>query len=114
LIKQESLKTSDHGHEDSSINIVIDYYYNNKWSKYFGKKAASLLHMDGSIVFARWRQCAPPCNTCFLESTRVHNPNGISIGSAVFAGLTIVAEMGDRLATIDTDRKLGEAVPLGG
>jgi len=26
-----------------------------------------------------------------LEYTRVHNPNGISIGSAVFAGLTVVA-----------------------
>jgi len=28
--------------------------------------------MDGSVVFARWLQCAPPCNTCFLgppEST---------------------------------------------
>ena len=27
-------------------------------------------------------------NTCFLEPTRVHNPNGISIGSAVFPQLT--------------------------
>jgi len=42
-----------------------------------------------SIVFNRWRQCAPPSNTCFLGPTRVHNPNGISIRSAVFAGLTI-------------------------
>jgi len=30
----------------------------------------------------------PPCNTCFLQPTRVHNSNGISIGSAVFAQLT--------------------------
>ena len=28
-----------------------------------------------------------PSNTCFLEPIRVHNPNGISIGSAVFAQL---------------------------
>jgi len=28
-----------------------------------------------------------PSNTCFLGSIRVHNPNGISIGSAVFAQL---------------------------
>jgi len=26
-----------------------------------------------------------PCNTCFLEPTRVRNPNGIWIGSAVFS-----------------------------
>jgi len=28
--------------------------------------AASPRHMDGSIVFARLRQCAPPLKTCFL------------------------------------------------
>jgi len=50
--------------------------------------------MDGSIVFTRWRQCALPCghtgatwrmrlNLCFLQPTRVHNPNGKSIGSAL-------------------------------
>jgi len=33
-----------------------------------------------------------PSNTRFLQSTRVHNPNGISIGSAVFAGLMIVTD----------------------
>ena len=31
--------------------------------------------------------CIPP-NTCLLRTTRVHNPNGISIGSAFFAQLT--------------------------
>jgi len=30
---------------------------------------------------------APP-NTCFLGPSRVHNPNGISIGSVVFAQIT--------------------------
>jgi len=35
--------------------------------------------MDGSIVFARWRQCASPCNMCFLKRTRVKISNGISI-----------------------------------
>jgi len=46
-----------------------------------------------------WRQCALPLeqmgttwrirlNSCFLRPTRVHNPNGKSIGSAVFAQLT--------------------------
>ena len=28
-----------------------------------------------------------PSNTCFLGPTRVHNPKGITIGSAVFAQL---------------------------
>ena len=31
-----------------------------------------------------------PSNTWFLDPTRAHNPNGISIGSADFAGLTTV------------------------
>jgi len=30
-----------------------------------------------------------PSNTCFLGPIRVHNPNGISIGSAVFAQITV-------------------------
>ena len=30
----------------------------------------------------------PPSNTCFFGSTRVHNPNDIAIGSAVFAQFT--------------------------
>ena len=41
-----------------------------------------------------------PSYTRFPEPTRVHNPNGISIGSAVFAGLTI---MRDRQA-VQTDQ----------
>jgi len=34
----------------------------------------------------------PPSNTWFLEPTRVLKPNGISIGSTVFAGLATVME----------------------
>jgi len=33
-----------------------------------------------------------PSSTWFLEPTRAHNPNGILIGSAVFAGLTTVTD----------------------
>jgi len=51
---------------------------------------------DGSVVFARWHQCALSCghisatwrirlNLCFLRPTRFHNPNGKSISSAIFA-----------------------------
>ena len=39
--------------------------------------------MNGSIIFARWRQHASPFNTCFLGHTQVHKPNDISIRSAV-------------------------------
>ena len=46
------------------------------------QKAAS--HMDGSVIFARWRQCAPPSNTCFFGATRVHIPNCIWIDSYFF------------------------------
>jgi len=41
------------------------------------------------------RQVTPartPSNTCFLGPTRIFNPNGILIGSAVFAALTIVTD----------------------
>jgi len=44
--------------------------------------------VNGSLVFARLRQCAHPSNACYLAPTRVHTPNGISIGSAVFAQIT--------------------------
>jgi len=44
---------------------------------------ASPPHTDGSVVSARLRQCAPLSETCFLGSTRVHIPDGISMGSAV-------------------------------
>jgi len=53
-------------------------------------KAASRTRMGGSVVFATWRQCAPPYNTCFLGPTRVYISNSILIGSAVFVGLTNV------------------------
>jgi len=42
----------------------------------------------------------PPYNTRFLRPTRVHSPNGISTGSAVFARLTFV-----------TDRQTDHATP---
>ena len=40
--------------------------------------------------FSGIRQVALVCtpHTCFLASTQVHNPNGTSIGSAIFAQLT--------------------------
>jgi len=41
--------------------------------------------MDGSVVVARF---CTPSNAWFLEPTRVHIPNDISIGSAIFAQLT--------------------------
>ena len=62
-------------------------------------KTASPPQTDGSVVFARWRQCAHMggnigatwwiwFNSCFLWPTRVHNPNGKSISLAVSAQLS--------------------------
>ena len=45
--------------------------------------------------------CGLPSNTWFPEPTRVFNPNSISIGSAVFAGLTTVT---DQQTNWQTDR----------
>ena len=42
------------------------------------------------------RGTGPASNTCFFRPTRVRDPNGISIGSAVFAGVTNMAENGGR------------------
>jgi len=46
--------------------------------------------------FNRIRQVAPACTPCMLHLAHpideVHNPNGICIGSAVFAELTIVTD----------------------
>jgi len=43
----------------------------------------------------------PPSNTWSLEPSQVLNPDGISIGSAVFAGLTSVTDrQTDRQTTL--------------
>jgi len=47
-----------------------------------------------------WRIQAPP-NTWFLGPTRVHTPNGISIGSAVFVGIKVVS---NRHTVTDLDK----------
>ena len=38
--------------------------------KVIWQQATSPPHMAGSMVFARWRQCIPPPNMCFLGPTR--------------------------------------------
>jgi len=47
------------------------------------------------------RGSRPPTNTWFFEPTRVHNPNGILIGSAVSAWLMTM-----------TDRQTDDAIPV--
>jgi len=63
--------------------------YNLQWATPFALK---IVH--GEI----WT----PSNTLFLGPTRVHNPNGTSIGSATFAELKIV-----------TDRPIDHTTPPG-
>jgi len=50
------------------------------------QQATSPPHMDGSMVFARWQQCAPRLMLPWL--TLVHIQNDVLIGSAIFAQLT--------------------------
>jgi len=53
--------------------------------------------------FSGIRQVAPVStlpNTCFIRPTWVHIPNGISIGSAVFTGLTTVTDHATRSVAI--------------
>ena len=74
--------------------------------KVIWRKAASPPQTDGSIVFARWRQCALNgallwghigttwwirLNLCFLLPTQVHKPNGKSTTSAIFTQLTVIS-----------------------
>jgi len=54
-----------------SLKPPIIGLFNVTASGQIWQKGPSLPHMDGSIVFGRWRQCAPPSNTCFLRPTRV-------------------------------------------
>jgi len=70
------------------------------------QETASLSYIYGLVVFARLRQCAPPSNTWFLGPTQVLNPNGISVGSAIIAGLTTVT---DRQTDRQTDRTTDHA-----
>jgi len=48
--------------------------------------------MDLSIVFARWRASVPPSNPSSYRAIRGCSHNDVSIGSAVFAGLTVVTD----------------------
>jgi len=66
--------------------MLVKQVVNVIWQK--GRIAAAHGH------FSCTRQVASmctPCNTCFLGLTWVHNPDVISIGSAVFAQLTTVS-----------------------
>jgi len=43
-------------------------------------------------IFPLHGRSGSPSNTWFLGPTRVYNPNGVSVSSAIFAALTIVTE----------------------
>ena len=51
---------------------------------------------------------SPPSNTWFLRPTRVSVPNGITIGSAAFAGITVVTgRQTDRQTTLTPSVAIG-------
>jgi len=76
-------------HNPSSISIISAVFvqltpkcpYTLQWDTPFASKLP--LSIGGS---------GPPSNTWFPVPTWLHNPNSISIGSAIFAGLTSVTD----------------------
>ena len=56
------------------VHSNLSHYYSNKCPKYFGKRPHRII--------LHWHRS----NTRFLEPTEVSPPNGILIGSVVFAG----------------------------
>jgi len=79
----------DRAHSPNSISIVSAVFsqvtaecpYTLQWDAPFPSKLPLPMGESG-----------PPCNTWFPGPTQVLNPNGISIGSAVLAGLTSVTD----------------------
>jgi len=77
------------GHNPNGLSIgsavfaqmTADCPYTLQWNVHSPLKIAPL--HEGSGL---------PSNTWFLGPTQVLNPNGISIGAAVFAGLTSVTD----------------------
>jgi len=61
--------------------MTVEFPYTLQWDAPFLPKNC---HSHGGS--------GPPSNTWFLGPTRVLNPKGISIGSAVFAGVTSVTD----------------------
>jgi len=66
-------------------DVTGDCYY-SKWSKKFDKRPHRSLPPKMPLPLG----IRPPPNTRFLGPTRVYNPNGTSIGSAVFVGLAVM------------------------
>jgi len=93
--------------------------------KVIWRKTTSLPQTDGSIVFARWRQCTHMgehigatwrirLNLCFLQHAGVHSPNGKSIGSAISAHLTAESPYTLQWATLSRKRdpsRVGIGIP---
>jgi len=61
--------------------VIAECPYTSRWDTHFPFKIAT----------SHWGY-GPPSNTWFPEPPRVLNPNGISIGSTIFAGLANVTD----------------------
>jgi len=76
-----------------------------------------ILYKESPLSSSKLPLCmgiSTPSNTRFLRPTRIHNPNGIAIGSAVFAELTTVTDRQtdtDRQADRQTNRQTTHATP---
>jgi len=83
--KKRKKKDRNHRMKIYMVSLLHSATINNRWSKQLDKKAALLPHMDGTVVFARWRQCAPQLIHASL------GPHKSTTGSAIFAQLTAVS-----------------------
>jgi len=83
-------------------NSILTSCYCNGSDKPHRRRGA-----DRAIVFSWWRQCTHPSGAWFLGSTPICT-NGISIGSAVLAGLTGWNRQTDR----QTDTEINERATL--
>jgi len=72
----------------TSPTVLSEERY-GKWSEQFDKKATSPPHIDGSVLFARWRQCAPASNTCFLDPPESSSQTTSWLVQPFFSQLTV-------------------------
>ena len=100
-------------HVKTRNRVKYQVWHINPWpdqNRWPSDPIPSPAHDRRSLYFTTGRPFTPqncpfpwgiwtPSNTWFLGPTRVHNPNGISISSALFTGLTSVTNQSTKHGT---------------
>jgi len=58
------------------VSRSVQLFLQSSWQNVIGRAQHVLSHKSFPFTWGIWT----PFNTCFLGPTRVHNPNGISVG----------------------------------